>query len=300
MLSMEHSNHRTSGTRKTEHETCWTRNMLNTTHAEHGTCGTRNMRNTEHVENGTCGTQNMRNTEHTEHGTRGTRNMSNTEHAGHGTQGTLNMRNTTHAKHGTCGTRNMRNTEHAEQGTCGTRHTRNTEHSEHGTCGTWNRPNTEHAEHGTCGTRNMWNTEHAEHILVSVFRGLFCPPCPLYWNPAHADHSMSTNIQHKAVGSSQFSVLVMFSKFLSISVNRIRRFWGGNSTTAWEVSRFQCLFPNPNWLVWKGIQAPKTRSNNPWADDWLMGIFPLVVELGLVQFRQRFGCLPRSKRPIQA
>ena len=23
----------------------------------------------------------------------------------------------------------------------------------------------------------------------------------------------------------------------------------------------QCLFPNPNWLVWKGITPPKTRSN---------------------------------------
>ena len=28
-----------------------------------------------------------------------------------------------------------------------------------------------------------------------------------------------------------------------------------------EVFRFQCLFPNPNWLVWKGILPPKTRSN---------------------------------------
>ena len=37
-----------------------------------------------------------------------------------------------------------------------------------------------------------------------------------------------------------------------------------NSTTAGEVSRFQCLFPNPNWLVWKGIPSPKTRSNLPW------------------------------------
>ena len=29
-------------------------------------------------------------------------------------------------------------------------------------------------------------------------------------------------------------------------------------------SRFQCLFPNPNWLVWKGIPLQKTRSNFPW------------------------------------
>ena len=27
------------------------------------------------------------------------------------------------------------------------------------------------------------------------------------------------------------------------------RYGDGNSTTAEEVSRFQCLFPNPNWLV---------------------------------------------------
>ena len=41
----------------------------------------------------------------------------------------------------------------------------------------------------------------------------------------------------------------------------VERSGGGNSTTAEEVSRFQCLFPNPNWLVWKGIPPPKTRSN---------------------------------------
>ena len=29
-------------------------------------------------------------------------------------------------------------------------------------------------------------------------------------------------------------------------------------------TRFQCLFPNPNWLMWKGIPPPKTRSNFPW------------------------------------
>ena len=31
--------------------------------------------------------------------------------------------------------------------------------------------------------------------------------------------------------------------------NLILRYGGGYSTTAEEVSRFQCLFPNPNWLV---------------------------------------------------
>ena len=34
--------------------------------------------------------------------------------------------------------------------------------------------------------------------------------------------------------------------------------YGGGTTTTEEVSRFQCLFPNPNLLVWKGIPPPKT------------------------------------------
>ena len=38
---------------------------------------------------------------------------------------------------------------------------------------------------------------------------------------------------------------------------------GGNSTPAEEVSRFQCSFSNLNWLVWKGIPPPNTRSNIP-------------------------------------
>ena len=39
----------------------------------------------------------------------------------------------------------------------------------------------------------------------------------------------------------------------------MQRYGGGNSNTTEEVSRFQCLFPNPNWLVWTGILPPKTR-----------------------------------------
>ena len=35
-------------------------------------------------------------------------------------------------------------------------------------------------------------------------------------------------------------------------------------------------------------------------DNWLMPIFPLVVELNLVKYRQRFGCLPWGKRPTLA
>ena len=47
------------------------------------------------------------------------------------------------------------------------------------------------------------------------------------------------------------------------------RYRGGNSTTAEEVSRFQCLFPNPNWLMWKGIPPPKTHSNSyGWITGW--------------------------------
>ena len=38
----------------------------------------------------------------------------------------------------------------------------------------------------------------------------------------------------------------------------------------------------------------------PWVDNWLMANFPLVVELNLVKFRQRFGCLPWGKRPTLA
>ena len=41
------------------------------------------------------------------------------------------------------------------------------------------------------------------------------------------------------------------------------------------------FFVYPNWLVWKGITPPKTCSNT---HGW-MAIFPLVVELNLVNFR---------------
>ena len=41
-----------------------------------------------------------------------------------------------------------------------------------------------------------------------------------------------------------------------------------------KFSRFQCLFPNLNWLVWKGIPPPKTCSNT---HGWKLadGDFPL-------------------------
>ena len=69
---------------------------------------------------------------------------------------------------------------------------------------------------------------------------------------------------------------------------------GRNSTAAEEVSRFQCLFPNPSWLVWKGIPPPKTRNSlqYSWVGNWLMAIFPLEVELNLVKCNQLFGRLP--------
>ena len=35
-------------------------------------------------------------------------------------------------------------------------------------------------------------------------------------------------------------------------------------------SRFQRLFPNPSWLVWKGIPPLKTRSNFPWDRQQLL------------------------------
>ena len=43
---------------------------------------------------------------------------------------------------------------------------------------------------------------------------------------------------------------------------------GRKPTTAEEVSRCQCLFPNPNWLVWKGLPPPKSRSNT---HEWITG-----------------------------
>ena len=43
----------------------------------------------------------------------------------------------------------------------------------------------------------------------------------------------------------------------------------GNSTTLEEVSRFQCLFPNPNCMVCKGHPPPKTRSiTHGWITGW--------------------------------
>ena len=71
-----------------------------------------------------------------------------------------------------------------------------------------------------------------------------------------------------------------------------KKYGGGNSTNAKEVSIFQCLFPNPNWLVWKGISPPKTHSNtHGWITGWWQ-FFHLAVELNLVKCHQRFGFLP--------
>ena len=53
------------------------------------------------------------------------------------------------------------------------------------------------------------------------------------------------------------------------------RYKGGNSITTEEVSRFQCLFPNLNWLVWKSILPSKSCSN---INGWITGcwqFFPL-------------------------
>ena len=62
-----------------------------------------------------------------------------------------------------------------------------------------------------------------------------------------------------SVRSQCCSALFFFIILLSILYHI--RVWRRNSTTAEEVSRFQCLLPNPNWLVWKGISPPKTRFN---------------------------------------
>ena len=41
----------------------------------------------------------------------------------------------------------------------------------------------------------------------------------------------------------------------------------------------------------EGHPATKNLLQYPWVDNWLMAIFPLVVELTLVKCHQRFGCL---------
>ena len=53
------------------------------------------------------------------------------------------------------------------------------------------------------------------------------------------------------------SVVKEFSQHLTWF--QLKFHWHGrrNSTTAEEVSRSQCLYHNPNWLVWKGIPPPK-------------------------------------------
>ena len=43
---------------------------------------------------------------------------------------------------------------------------------------------------------------------------------------------------------------------------------GGNSTTAEEVSRSQCLFPNTNWLKWKNRHQPVIH---PWVLERVIG-----------------------------
>ena len=58
------------------------------------------------------------------------------------------------------------------------------------------------------------------------------------------------------------------------------QYGSGNSTTAEEVSRFQCLFPSPNWLVWKGIPPPKTRSNT---HGWITGLMMIFLTSGRVK-----------------
>ena len=50
----------------------------------------------------------------------------------------------------------------------------------------------------------------------------------------------------------------------------------------------------------EGHPTTKNLLQNPWVDNWQMAIFPLVVKLNLVKFRQRFGRLPWGKRPTLA
>ena len=65
--------------------------------------------------------------------------------------------------------------------------------------------------------------------------------------------------------------ILRMSSYINVLSIKPRHVWygGGNLTTAEEVFRFQCLFPNPNWLVWKSIPPPETRSNtHGWITGW--------------------------------
>ena len=76
-----------------------------------------------------------------------------------------------------------------------------------------------------------------------------------------------------------------------VYIRYIRYIWygGGNSTTAegFQISGISSLI-RASWCE-EGHPATKNTIQYPWVDNWLMAIFPLVVELNLVKFRQWFG-----------
>ena len=78
-------------------------------------------------------------------------------------------------------------------------------------------------------------------------------PTPSGWSGIYVVSSFQIHFNHLYIGFIVY--LCMFFKRPTTNIHlwrtvMVRR---QNSTTAKEVSRFQWLFPNPSWLVWKGI-----------------------------------------------
>ena len=107
-------------------------------------------------------------------------------------------------------------------------------------------------------------------MLLKVFQSQFC--CKADGSEVKPAERPSTR-QYNTEGLGQCQVtshLISAEKTIDSVVKKFNRsffnplqciqcsgYRGENSTTAEEVSRFQCLFLKPNWLVWKGILPPK-------------------------------------------
>ena len=82
---------------------------------------------------------------------------------------------------------------------------------------------------------------------------------PRYLSPSNLQQILeSNNLSHIINHQFDTANLCYYHQiFIYLFIYSIR-YRGGNSTAAKEVSIFQCLFSNPNWLVWKSIPPPKT------------------------------------------
>ena len=82
------------------------------------------------------------------------------------------------------------------------------------------------------------------------------------------------------------------------------KWWNYNQTILEFWIIVWILFAQDDWHLLENIRPIWNVSHifwiNFWIDNWLMAIFPRVVELNLVKCHQRFGCLPWGKRPTPA